>query len=142
MMHVDKYLSVADNSGTPLRTTQHFLQRVINHLTGKIELSAPQAVHLLDIPSSLSLSHYCFCFIRVAIFQIARRLQQSDVDLNNTNSDNQRESDNEKSDHEIDNEGDEVNDLQSSTGLQQPFFINEQTEEFTTLLKDFLTSFI
>lgn len=68
MVQNKKYPSIADDSGTPMRTTQYFLQQVINHLAGKIELSAPQAAaHLLNMPSSLSSIVHCFCFILPAV---------------------------------------------------------------------------
>jgi hypothetical protein len=41
--HVDQYPSVAENVGTEIRTTQHFLVRVLNCLSGMSEYGAPQA---------------------------------------------------------------------------------------------------
>ena len=45
--HVKKNPSVAEDSGTPERTTQHFLQRVLNSMCGRQEYSANQAVAAL-----------------------------------------------------------------------------------------------
>jgi hypothetical protein len=41
--HIDKYPSVAENVGTQVRNTQHFLVRVLNSLSGMSEYGAPQA---------------------------------------------------------------------------------------------------
>jgi hypothetical protein len=69
LKHVRIHRSEADDSGTSQRTATHFLQRVINSLTGKIELSATQAAaHLLKMPSFLSSTTHCFCFYAPQLF--------------------------------------------------------------------------
>jgi hypothetical protein len=45
--HIDKYPSVADDTGTAIRTTQHFLIRVLNSLSGMSEYGAPQAASVV-----------------------------------------------------------------------------------------------
>ena len=71
--HVRIHRSVADDSGSSQGTATHFLKRVINSLTGKIELSATQAAsHLLNMPSFLSSTTHCFCFVRAAIAHVKK----------------------------------------------------------------------
>ncbi len=41
--HIEKYPSVAANTGTNIRTVQHLLTRIINTLSGKIEVSGSMA---------------------------------------------------------------------------------------------------
>ena len=45
--HITEYPSTAEDSGTPLRTTVHLLQRMLNSLHGKEEYSASQATGAL-----------------------------------------------------------------------------------------------
>ena len=53
--HIDKYPSIADDSGEATRTTKHFLQRVLN--TAAAELSPTQAAGMCLGLSSSSHSH-------------------------------------------------------------------------------------
>ena len=45
--HVDRYPSVADDTGTARRTTQHFLLQVLKSLSGMSEFGAPQAASVV-----------------------------------------------------------------------------------------------
>ena len=53
-LHIEKYPSVADNSGENVRTAQHFLTRLLNSLNGKEEVSLSQATAcLLGMPAEV-----------------------------------------------------------------------------------------
>ena len=81
LKHIREYPSTAEDSGTATRTACHFLQRVINNLSGKIQLSATQApVHLLNMPSALSLSYFFIVFFWPAVSAVCLREKKYDSD--------------------------------------------------------------
>ena len=47
LLHIDKYPSIAPDTGTDTRTAKHFAQRVLNSAHGKIEIGAQMAAHAL-----------------------------------------------------------------------------------------------
>ena len=47
LLHIDKYPSIAPDTGTDTRTAKHFAQRVLNSAHGKIEIGAQVAAHAL-----------------------------------------------------------------------------------------------
>ena len=80
LRNIRQYPSTAEDSGTPMRTTTHFLQRLVNGLVGKIELSAPQAAaHLLNMPSAIRTTNFCYCFVRAAINAVVLRQQSTQL---------------------------------------------------------------
>jgi hypothetical protein len=83
--HVKEYPSRAADSGTPIRTAQHTLNRLLNNISGKTETSAEMAsAALLGMPSTYASHDTFFCFIHHAIkFVASHRLthqSESDVD--------------------------------------------------------------
>jgi hypothetical protein len=61
--HIDKYPSVADDAGTAIRTTQHFLVRVLNSLSGMSEYGAPQAASVvLECPCTWVSHEFTYVF--------------------------------------------------------------------------------
>lgn len=74
--------SVASNSGTKERTGQHMLTRLLNNLSGMIEVSAMQAASSLLGKSSTSCSHsFWYCFINQAVMHYFPPKQKSTDDL-------------------------------------------------------------
>lgn len=99
LKHVRIHRSLAENSGTSQRMATHFLQRVINSLTGKIELSATQAIaHLLNMPSFLSSTTHCFCFIVAAIAHAKKIKQKLEETVQDSSSDDESDKDSGNSD--------------------------------------------
>ena len=47
LLHIEKYPSVASDTGTDTRTAKHFAQRLLNSAHGKIEIGAQMAAHAL-----------------------------------------------------------------------------------------------
>jgi len=72
--HVDKYPSVAENVGTEIRTTQHFLVRVLNCLSGMSEYGAPQAASVaMDRPCTWVSHLFTHIFPNDILFWLAQR---------------------------------------------------------------------
>jgi hypothetical protein len=66
--HVAQYPSKAADSGTPMRTAQHMLNRLLNNISGKAEVSAEMAAAaLLGMPSTMASHDTHWCFIRTAV---------------------------------------------------------------------------
>jgi hypothetical protein len=66
--HVVEYPSVAANSGEPIRTAQHFCNRVLNNISGKSETSAEMAAGaLLGMPSTIASHGTTYAFIWPAV---------------------------------------------------------------------------
>lgn len=54
MRKIDRFPSVAEDTGTAPRTARHFLQSAINHMNGTVEISsAMAAAMLLGMPSEI-----------------------------------------------------------------------------------------
>jgi hypothetical protein len=66
--HIKLFPSVAANSGDPVRTAQHFMNRLLNNISAKTEMSAEMAsAALVGMPSTMASHDTAFCFIRQAI---------------------------------------------------------------------------
>ena len=66
--HIKNYPSTAADTGTVGRTAQHFLQRVLNSLSGQSEISATQAASSLLGMSSQSFSaKFSYLYIKPAV---------------------------------------------------------------------------
>lgn len=58
-LHVERYPSTAEDTGTDDRTTRHYVQRILNQLCGKQEYSANQVVAaLIGLPAEFQM-HKC-----------------------------------------------------------------------------------
>jgi len=66
--HCMKYPSRADDSGTADRNTKYILTRLLNCLSGEVEVGAQLAsLALLDFPSNVFSHEFFYCFITPAI---------------------------------------------------------------------------
>ncbi len=66
--HVIRHPSVADNTGTETRTSQHLLTRLLNSVNGKVEVSGTLAtLALLGVPSNYYSHDYWWCHVRPAL---------------------------------------------------------------------------
>jgi hypothetical protein len=74
--HINDYPSLAEDSGTPSRTNQHWVTRTLNHLSGQSEY--PQAMcasTLLGYTSTICSHAFKFCFLTCAMhFYDCKRL--------------------------------------------------------------------
>ena len=83
--HIDKYPSVADNTGTEIRTTQHFLVRVLNSLGGMSEYGAPQAASVvMERPCTWVSHQFTYVFPHEILHWLAQRSEDSDMSRNTT----------------------------------------------------------
>ncbi len=89
MKHVNRYESIAADAGNDSRTSNFFMQRIVNIFTGLAEISDTQcAACLLGMKSSVSTEGYWFAFIKAAAaFQLEAHLTAAanDSDLNANN---------------------------------------------------------
>lgn len=79
--HIVQYPSVAADSGQPTRTAQHLLNRLLNNISGKSEVSAEMAsAALLGMPSTFESHDTNFCFIwpAIAAVKAVRKKRESD----------------------------------------------------------------
>jgi hypothetical protein len=66
--HILRHPSVAADTGTEVRTAQHWLTRVLNSISGHVEYSAQMAaIALMGLPSEVWSHNFWYCFIRPAV---------------------------------------------------------------------------
>jgi hypothetical protein len=90
--YFDRYLSVADDTGTARRTTQHFLLRVLDSLSGMSEFGAPQAASVdMERPCTWVSHEFTYIFPYEILDWLAQRrknpstTQRSDATQNADN---------------------------------------------------------
>jgi len=72
--HIERYPSIAANSGSDVRTGQHTILRLINSLSGRVEVSGQfAALGLLMLPYNIYSHNAVFAFIAAAIKDVKRR---------------------------------------------------------------------
>jgi hypothetical protein len=66
--HIERFKSVAPNSGTDIRTAQHLLTNITNRIVGSMEQSSQQAaMTALGYPADLSSAPFWSCHIGAAV---------------------------------------------------------------------------
>jgi hypothetical protein len=76
--HIEKFPSRAEDSGSELRNSLHFMSKILNDISGMTECSAPMAAcPLLDIPSSWSSHKGWYIYIYSAIERTKQYLPEN-----------------------------------------------------------------
>jgi len=75
--HIETYPSVASDSGEPVRTTRHLLNRVLNSTNGVQEYVSAQmaTASLLELPSFICSHAFWYLFVRPALQYLLQRQQ-------------------------------------------------------------------
>lgn len=118
--------SKADNSGTPIRTTQHWITRCLNKLTSKSEISDQQAAFsLLGNTTDTSSESYSYFMPKEHISLVSQQLIKRRKNMKNLTIDNQEE-DNE--DTNFLNSWDELLDEYQSVASFSPIYTTSWDE--------------
>ena len=80
---IQKFPSLADDSGDTARTAKHLLTRILNNLAGSIEVSGAMAsAALLGLPSTFASHDFWYCWIRPAVTFLKKSISSASVDVN------------------------------------------------------------
>lgn len=73
----DKYTSVAENAGEPVRDAQFLLAKLLNNLAGMQEYSSEQcAAANLGVPSSYYSDKMTYCYVHSAMRAVRNRIEE------------------------------------------------------------------
>ena len=77
--HIEKYPSLAEDTGTEQRTAMYFFTRLVNDLSSAIEISTPMAcLALLSMPAEIATDSFQMLFASAALAYVLRKGKHPD----------------------------------------------------------------
>ncbi|EFX64429.1 hypothetical protein DAPPUDRAFT_118188 [Daphnia pulex] len=135
---IEVHPSRAADTGTEIRTGMHYLNRIVNQLSGAIEISAPMAaVAIQGMPAELRSETFCVAYVTAAIAYAKHHHETSSTSMG----DNLNEFDDvDTNDSAMEEENDEINsdediisdDEESSTNIEDINDLNHHSDHEDT----------